>query len=449
MVLADKSSGEPGDVRNVEALLLPPDPDPTAPTLITEQFQAEPAELQPALQASKSLLSGRGFLIFLARWLVAGRRPYPRWVASTLFLGWLAVVGLILTLLFGPEPGGRLFVTEAVLAGLWVGLMVVEVVVVAAVAWRAWKTAVVLANRLENSQTRLRMNGGLTLKGGSAGLSFGLNVLLSLYRGNPTEVRASWLWQQFFRRSCSEVRFWAATGVLMANGRIKQVVLRPKLRACLKHGGIHEILIPNQLETTEESAESVANAGAKTIAESAADEPIVPRVRLGFAAEQPALRLHRCGHIAKAVMELGGLRDRWQPCLNAFALLVSLVMLAALPDLRSVLLPHPVPVAVPPSSPSPYSLWVSLNTTHPAYFRVVLESDYWSNRRSEVRQHTELTPSVRAEIPFHRLTGMSPANEEDGVVWLERRRRFLTREFLPGERVGRYSIPYLSHLGHE
>jgi hypothetical protein len=175
----------------------------------------------------------------------------------------------------------------------------------------------------------------------------------------------------------------------------------------------------------------------------------LPPVRLGFAAEKLGLRVHRCGHIAKAVMELGGLRGGWQLHLNAFALVVSMVMLAALPDLRSILLPYSAPAAVPPSSPSPYALWVSLNTRHPAYFRVVLESEYWSNRRSEVRRHTELTPSVRAEIPFHRLTGMSAANEEDGVVWIERRRRFLTREFLPGERVGHYAIPYLSHLGHE
>jgi hypothetical protein len=44
---------------------------------------------------------------------------------------------------------------------------------------------------------------------------------------------------------------------------------------------------------------------------------------------------------------------------------------------------------------------------------------------------------------------MTSANEDDGIVWIERRRRFLTREFFPGERVGRYSVPYLSHLGHE
>jgi hypothetical protein len=94
-------------------------------------------------------------------------------------------------------------------------------------------------------------------------------------------------------------------------------------------------------------------------------------------------------------------------------------------------------------------LWVSLDTKHPAYFSAVLDSGYWSNRRSEVRRHGGVTPSVRAEIQLHRLTGATAAKEEDGVVWIERRRRFLSREFLPGERVGCYSIPYLTRLGHE
>jgi hypothetical protein len=148
-------------------------------------------------------------------------------------------------------------------------------------------------------------------------------------------------------------------------------------------------------------------------------------------------------------MAFGRFTDGWQVFTNVFTIAVSIIMLAALPDLGSVLHPPPAPMVVPPASPSPYELWVSLNTKCPEYFRVVLESDYWSNRRADVRLHTEVTPSVRAQIPFHRLTGMSAANEEDGVVWVERRRRFLTRDFLPGERVGRYTVPYLSHLGHE
>jgi hypothetical protein len=149
------------------------------------------------------------------------------------------------------------------------------------------------------------------------------------------------------------------------------------------------------------------------------------------------------------MMALGGFLDRPQIAANAFALAASLVMVLALPDLRSTLFPHRPPVAVEPASPSPYYLWVSLDTKHPDYFSAVLDSGYWSNRRSNVRPHGGVIPSVRAEFQLHRLTGVTAAKEEDGVVWIERRRRFLGREFLPGERVGQYSITYLTRLGHE
>ena len=148
-------------------------------------------------------------------------------------------------------------------------------------------------------------------------------------------------------------------------------------------------------------------------------------------------------------MALGRFADSRQVAANIFAILVSAIMLMALPDLRSILFPHPAPAAVVPASPSPYELWISLDTEHPEYFCAVLESDYWSNRRAEVKRYGGVTPSVRAQIPFHRLIGITTANENQGYVWVERRQRFLMREYNPGERVGRYSIPYLTRLGHE
>ena len=42
-----------------------------------------------------------------------------------------------------------------------------------------------------------------------------------------------------------------------------------------------------------------------------------------------------------------------------------------------------------------------------------------------------------------------PSDEDDGTIWIERRRTFLTREFFPGERVGRYPLSYVSRLSHE
>jgi len=313
----------------------------------------------------------------------------------------------------------------------------------------AWRAGRVLKTRLENSQVRLRMNGGLTLKGGSAGLPFCLNILSSLYRAFPRDAQRSWLWQRFFQKMCSEDESWAATGVLTSDGHLKQVVLEPKLRACLGPGAIKHILTPRQPEASEQTLNGVIKSLTSAARREVPSTVGSSQVRLGFAAEKPQLRVHRCGHLAQAVIALGDFASRRQVAVNAFALFVSAVMLAALPDLRSILLPYPAPSAVLPASPSPYYLWVSLDTKHPKYFGVVLESDYWSNRRADVEPHSGMTSSTRAEMNFHRLTGMTTANEDDGVVWIERRRRFLGREFFPGERIGRYSIPYLSHLGHE
>jgi hypothetical protein len=124
-------------------------------------------------------------------------------------------------------------------------------------------------------------------------------------------------------------------------------------------------------------------------------------------------------------------------------------MLLALPDLLGILLPPSAPAVVAPASPSPYHLWVSLDTEHPERFLVVFESGFWSNRRSEVAWHGGAQPSARAEIRLQRLARQTADDEEDGTVWIERRRRFLAREFAPGERVGRYSLSYVSRLGHE
>ena len=449
IVLADKSPGEPADLRSVEALILPRNPQARAPVLVAEGFEAEAADLEPALEAAKSLLNGKGLISLLTRWLVCGRRPYSKRLSAVLAVGWLGVVGLALFLWFGPDPGERLIGVEAALVGLWAGLMLVAAAVAATVGWQALRTGMLFKQQLERSQVRLRMNGGLTLKGASAGLPFCLNILAALHHAWPQDGRGSWLWRQCFRGLCARAGSWVATGVVAPDGRVKPVVLTPKLRACLLHGGIRRILVPRQREAGSPAVEHLGKALAETLGTMGAT-PASPQIRWGFAAERPQLRVCRCRDVASAMMAVGGVVDRWQVGANLFALAVCGLMLAALPDLRSVLLPPAAPIPVPPASASPYELWVSLDTKHPEYFSVSLESDYWSNRRAEVKRYGGFAPSVRAEIPFHRLLGANPAaNEEAGVVWIERRRRFLSREFVGGERVGRYSIPYLSHIGHE
>jgi hypothetical protein len=148
------------------------------------------------------------------------------------------------------------------------------------------------------------------------------------------------------------------------------------------------------------------------------------------------------------MMVFGGLHSKWQKVISLLAVVVTCVMVLALPDLRSILVPPPAPVAVAPSSSSPYYLWVSLDTKDPARFQVVLESDFWSNRRVRVLPQDAANVPARAEILLHRLP-MPTGKEDDATIWVERRFQFLNREYAPGARMGYYSLAYLTHLGHE
>ena len=105
-------------------------------------------------------------------------------------------------------------------------------------------------------------------------------------------------------------------------------------------------------------------------------------------------------------------------------------------------------MVVAPSSNSPYQLWVSLDTPAPEAFSVSLESEFWTNRRANVRRVAGETAPPRAELSLRRLHQQTFSTEEEGTVWVERRQRFLTREFVPGERVGRYFLSYLFRLPH-
>ena len=136
-----------------------------------------------------------------------------------------------------------------------------------------------------------------------------------------------------------------------------------------------------------------------------------------------------------------------QPMFKRFFVLG--IVAAALPDLRAILQPPPAPLVVPPGSPSPYFLWVSIDSNSPRHFRVVFESNFWSNRQAEFKVYGGVDGSVRAEIPLRRLSRELFTSEDDGTIWIERRRRFLGREYVAGERVGRYFFSYVSRLEHE
>lgn len=442
VILAEHSEGQSDDVRQVEALVLPI-ASQNAERVVAEGFQVEREEVNHSRQAARSVLTGSGLLAFLGLWLTAGRRPYPRWVGGLLAAGWVALgLGLVF-LLYGPDPQGGL---EPLCAGLLAGwLLLVSTALIAAglQVRRACTGARSLRECLDGSQIRLHMAGGLTVKGGSAGLAFCLNILLALHRALPAVARTSWLWRLFFGRLEKEGTAWAATGVVTPGGWIRPVVLDPKVAACSRHARIRHLLTPWQPRV-----QLVA-----TGTERGSVEPSpLSSLQLGYAAEAasvPTFQSYRAFHLVAAMSVLGRMTDRGQLLMNGIAVAVSIFMTAGLADLSAILIPPTAPTVSAPASPSPYYLWVSLDTTRPRAFGVVLESKYWVSRRALVAAQPIAPASVRAEIRLVRVSRPQTSDVEDGTVWIERRRCFLSRDFLPGERVGQYSLSYLFALRHE
>jgi hypothetical protein len=283
-------------------------------------------------------------------------------------------------------------------------------------AMHLWRDGKVRKKYLTECQTRFRVAGNPTTKWEDAELAFTLNTLLASYRAQPGKLH-SWIWRQLFRTMDRDADMWAARGSVSANGWINSTELEPASRAYDHTKRIRHLLISSRR--------------------------IVPTPVSGN------IKTHRCRHIAQALLAIGGLASKRQSAMNIFTLITSIAVLASLPDLANAIFPAPPPIAVTPASPSLYYLWTSLDTRDPEQFQVLLESRYWTNRRVNVIAHRGVSASNRAEIPLIHLSHPTTTNPDDGTVWVERRRRFLFREFSPGERVGQYSFSYLEHLGHD
>jgi hypothetical protein len=446
IVLGEGSAGEATDVCAVEAVAIDVAGEAGDPRIVPEGFRADAADLETVRQAAHGLFERRGLGVLLTLWLACGRRPYPRPLAVALRVGWLAVVGLVVMLRFGPDPGASLFALGATLLALWAALAATALAVAAVVLVGAARTGRAWGARLERSEIRLRMGCGLTVQGASAGLAFCLDTMLAVYRAAPSVARRSWLWRRVFAALHGDMSAWVATGVVTADAHVRPVTLLPKVRASLRRHGVRHILAPRQ-----------SDASARAVARVRAAEPVAfggdvaPRLRasgaraaLGFAAELPRLRSHPVRHVAQALLVVGGLASGWQGVANGCALVTSAVVIAALPDLRTLLDAAPPPGVTGPASQSPYYLWVSLDTRRPTDFVVELESDFWANRRAPVHRIAGVVGSTRGELRLQRLHRASAADVEDGIVWVARRRRFLGRELMPGERVGRYTFSYVA-----
>jgi hypothetical protein len=444
IVLNEESAGEAGDVRPVEALALPLDDDAAAGTVVADGFQIDSGDLNTARRAALSLLNGKGFLIFLSLWTLIGERPYPRYLRVLLAAGWIAVVALMVRLLVGPDPGNQLVTLEAILLALWSLLVATSLATAGALAINAWLMGREMRTRMESQQVRLRMNGGLSVHGGSAGLAFCLNDLLAAYRSHPRVANGSWLWERFFRRLRGASQTWAATGIISADGKVDHVVLEPKIRACLRNPAITDVLTPWQREARQSLIDAAA-ATTKPVRRTVASGEMV----FGFASGQRKVRSHRCRHAAQSIIAIGDFSSRSQLATNIFALAVTVVMALALPDIRNVLEPPPAPRVVIPGSPSPYYLWVSLDTKRPDAFKAELESGFWSNHRANVFAYGGADASFRAEIRLTRHAHQATIDERDGTVWIERRRKFFNREFQAGERIASYPFAHITGLPHD
>jgi hypothetical protein len=331
-----------------------------------------------------------------------------------------------------------------VLFTLWSALVLTAVGVAGAIAFGAWRTGRALKTRTERRQLHLRMSDGLSVHGGSAGLAFCLNGLLAAQRSHPLFPNRSWLWERFFRRLRGASQTWAATGIVDSDGSVEHVVLEPKIRACLVNPLITDVLTPWQAEAKQSAIERVATTARRVVPARSN-----PGMVLGFASAKRKLRSHRCRHVAQAVMAVGGFTSKSQLAANVLGLAVTVVMGIALPDIRNVLRPPVTPRVIGPGSPSPYYLWVSLDTDRPEAFRAQLVSSFWSNRRADVFAYGGADASVRAELRLTRTARPGTLDERDGTVWIERRRKFLGREFESGERVASYPFAHLTVMPHD
>jgi len=445
VVLADQSTGEASDVRGVDAILLPLNGASTGRAILAEGFSVETADLSAAREAALSALRGSGLWRLLVIWLLTGRRPYKIWAKLALVVGWIGAGTLFAWLWLGPEPGDWLPGLSAGLLGLWSGLVIIALVGAGLQFFQARRAGKQWAEQITRGQIRLKMPGRLILKGSSAGLPFALSILSAVTRAYPHLRRGSWVWRGFIETLQSEGSAWAATGIVTKEGQVQPVRLESKIKACLLQGEIRHLLTPRQREANGVAVNRMSTEAKESLTTKQSGTQTEPVGRRNSA----LMDIQRCRHLADAVSRIARWRSVTQALVNGLAFVVSGLMLCALPDLCRILNPPAPPAVVAPASPSPYFLWVSLDTRSPDFFQVVLESKAWVNRRADIARRTSLPASTRAEIRLVRVSQVATRDFEDGVVWIERRPCFLNRKFEPGEVVGRYTIAYINRLSHD
>ena len=118
----------------------------------------------------------------------------------------------------------------------------------------------------------------------------------------------------------------------------------------------------------------------------------------------------------------------------------------------SAILPPEAPAVVAPAlAVALLSLGQSRYRSRPGYFRRGVGIEVLGQSPCRGETYGGADASVRAEI-LH-CTGSickRPSTRRRALfVWIERRYRFLNRDFAPGERIGRYTVSYLTRIDHE
>ncbi|HEY1108994.1 MAG TPA: hypothetical protein VGE76_10190, partial [Opitutaceae bacterium] len=337
IVLSGQSKGESDDVMTVRAALLPLGGAARSRAIVADGFDADEDELNAARESALRFLRGPSYWRMLAQWIAQGRRPYPSWLKPVLAAGWVGLGASIAWLYFGPDPGAALRAIAIALLAVWTILLLVGVTTASIVALQARAAAKKSASLLSGDQVRLRIGRRLQLKGGSAGLPFALEILRAVARAYPAAFNTSWLLRQFSAGLQSPEKSWAATGIVTAGGQVHPVELSPKIRSCLRHGGLAGILVPHQREASNGSIRRAADdtqneARANATVSEDENDPGAPRGKLS---------VHRCRHLGDALLAVARLPSAGQRWLGVFALVVSGVMLCAVSDLRCIVFPPP------------------------------------------------------------------------------------------------------------
>ena len=199
---------------------------------------------------------------------------------------------------------------------------------------------------------------------------FALNDLLATYRSRPLVGKRSWLWERFFGTFG-----WNRTGgrrreSLRSDGGVEHgVVVGPKIRACLRNEDITDVLYTMATGRKPADGRSSLQRQGPSDAPQEARSPPWLRRWAEKTAQPPVPSRRAIDHRHRRFRQQVSADDE---CSRACGDGCDGAGAARHPQCADPQLP---PRVVGPGSPSPYYLWVSLDTKRPEAFVAELNQD--------------------------------------------------------------------------